>query len=215
VWGARPTALRRPSGGDIHLWQASLDGDEVLTLCRACLSADESSRADRFKHSVHRNRFIRARSILRHVLAEYLRGDADEIRFNFGPNGKPELADPTDGKRLHFNLSHSGGVALLGICDRAIGVDVERVCDIPDLIAVARQVFAPAIVEQLLCLPTADRSLQFFKRWTCQEAQLKADGLGLPALANRPADRETFLSRPAWSIDLFESDTRYVAACAR
>src|SRR5438552_660293 len=58
------------------------------------------------------------------LLAQYLGCPPALIALQRGPHGKPQLV----GEPLHFNLSHSGALALLAIArDVAVGVDVERV----------------------------------------------------------------------------------------
>ena len=211
-WAPAPAPLFRPGAGEIHLWKATLDGGKDPS-CDACLSSDEQARADRLRAPLHRDRFIRARAILRHVLAEHLRRDAREVCFQYGPHGKPGLVDPhlKRGDSLEFNLSHSGGMLLLGICDRPIGVDIECVSDFPELMSVARRVFSHAMVDDLESRPCSGRSRAFFEAWTHQEARLKASGLGLGALTNPPCVQAEIPICPAWSIAVAEN---YQAAVA-
>jgi len=61
------------------------------------------------------------------VLASYLGIDPQEVRFNTGLHGKPQLAADTT---LRFNLSHSGDLMLIAIThSREIGVDLEFMKD--------------------------------------------------------------------------------------
>jgi 4'-phosphopantetheinyl transferase len=81
---------------------------------------------------------------------------------------------------LQFNLSHTQGAVLLGICrGRAIGVDVERVRE--DLVPreIAGRFFSLAEQRALMNLPEAEQRHAFFRCWTRKEAFLKARGHGL------------------------------------
>jgi 4'-phosphopantetheinyl transferase len=198
----------------VQLWKTSLDDDrDDLRSCLARLSDDERSRADRYHNRVHRSRFIRARSMLRCVLADYLHADPAEIRFAYSQYGKPSLADSCGNHPLHFNLSHSGGTMLLAICDRPVGVDVEEVREFDDLMAVAKRTFSTEMLEELARSPRNDRTRRFFQLWTLQEARLKAHGLGLPALDDRNAQLTAALASAAWSVSIDEP-ANFIAAVA-
>lgn len=74
---------------------------------------------------------------------------------------------------LHFNLSHSGDLALIALAPVPVGVDLER--DTPaDAQALAQAWFTPAEQAQL-----AQGKDDFLTLWTAREAVLKAMGTGL------------------------------------
>ena len=74
---------------------------------------------------------------------------------------------------LHFNLSHSGNLALIALAPVPVGVDLES--DTPaDAHALAQAWFTPAEQAQLAC-----GEADFLTLWTAREAVLKAMGIGL------------------------------------
>ena len=82
-----------------------------------------------------------------------------------------------------FNVSHSGGIALLAfVRGREIGIDVEQVRSDFDLEAIARRFFSAHEQDQLFALAAETRIEAFFRCWTRKEAYIKAtgDGLSLP-----------------------------------
>jgi phosphopantetheinyl transferase len=95
------------------------------------------------------------------VLAGYLGTDPAAVELRRGANGKPFLAglwpgeEPASGSmpRLHFNLSHSGDLALIAVAEREVGVDVERIRPL--------------------------RSTAFYEGWARHEATVKCLGTGL------------------------------------
>jgi 4'-phosphopantetheinyl transferase len=130
-----------------------------------------------------RQRFTAGRAFLRFLHAQYLGTEPRRLRFSYGPNGKPALAD--DRSDLRFNLAHSGPLAVCALARGAeLGVDLERVRPIDDAGAVARSSFSPGEVERLESLPEAARLRAFYEAWTRKEAFLKALGDGLA----RPLD---------------------------
>jgi 4'-phosphopantetheinyl transferase len=164
----------------IHLWHASpQERLSLLPLLSNLLSADEAERRERFRFESDRQSFAFARGMLRTVLGAYLEADPRELRFRYSEHGKPSLDSsvPTD---LQFNLSHTQGAVLLGICRQgAIGVDVERVRE--DLIPrdIAARFFSLEEQQALMSLPEAEQREAFFRCWTRKEAFLKARGHGL------------------------------------
>jgi len=64
------TSKPRARGNVVHVWAASLDVDpESLANLLAVLAPDELERAERFHFTIHRNRFVAGRGLLRHLLA--------------------------------------------------------------------------------------------------------------------------------------------------
>jgi len=149
------------------------------------LSAEERERACRLERERDRVLFIRTRGLLRHVLAGHLEVGPREVAIDAGPGGKPRVGGAGGVGWPHFNVSHSGSVALIAVTGRhEVGVDVELVgADIPWR-EVARACFSPAEITSIERLPPARRRLAFFDCWVRKEAYLKGLGTGV----NRPTD---------------------------
>jgi len=167
--------------GEVQVWAVCLD-DLPEAALRIPLSADERKRGGRFHFEHDRRRFVTARGLLRVLLGRYLDVDPAGVRFAHGPRGKPFLAE---GDGLRFNLSHSGGLALLAFArDRELGVDVEQERPLPEAEDIARRYFSAREVAQLRRLRADERAAAFFRCWTRKEAFIKATGDGL----SRPLD---------------------------
>jgi 4'-phosphopantetheinyl transferase len=173
-----------PVRGMVDVWSASLEPPAPLEAhLWGCLSPDERERAERFVFPRDRQRFAAGRAFLRLLLAQYLGAEPRSLRFSYGPNGKPALAD--DRTNLHFNLAHSGPLAVCALArGPELGVDLEQVRPIEDAEAVARSSFSPGEVQRLEALPEPARLRAFYEAWTRKEAFLKALGDGLA----RPLD---------------------------
>ena len=84
------------------------------------------------------------------------------------------------GNELHFNLAHSGGLALYAFClEDAVGVDVEEERELSDALQISERFFSPAERETLKSLPEERRIPAFFRCWSRKEAFFKAVGEGL------------------------------------
>ena len=177
TWLAAPEAYEIKSN-EVHVWRFPLDTDE--SAFAPLLDETECERARRFRFAVHAKRFVVRHGRLRLLLGAYLGRSPASIRFTYGPQGKPELADPESDDVLRFNLSHSDGLVLLALSrGRRLGVDIERLR--PEMIdeKIPEQFFSPCEVAVLRALPEADQVVAFFNCWTRKEAYIKAIGLGL------------------------------------
>ncbi|HVU32194.1 MAG TPA: 4'-phosphopantetheinyl transferase superfamily protein [Opitutaceae bacterium] len=218
---AAAVMARRRTGGPedlwcrrrVDVWRAALDGvpDRLLAESEVLLSADERHRAAEFFFERDRRRFIVGRGILRLLLARYLDRPAADIRFRYGPNGKPALAE-TPPRPLHFNLAHSDAIAVYAFTGVGeVGVDVERVRELPDWEQIAATYFSRAENARLRAAPPDRRQQAFFEAWTRQEAWLKAVGVGLGGSPGGPTDT---VGEPGFSIHPLAIDEGYAGAVA-
>ena len=101
-----------------------------------------------------------------------------------GRRGRPQLAGID--ADLDFNVSHTGGVALIGLRrnngrDARIGVDVERADRVLGSDRLARKFLTSNERATLEDLEPGERRRAFLRYWTCKEAMSKATGDGLIA----------------------------------
>ncbi|MBA3661803.1 MAG: 4'-phosphopantetheinyl transferase superfamily protein [Gammaproteobacteria bacterium] len=161
----------------IHLWIIELDlTQEPVSEQFILLSTDEKARAERLKLAVHQEKFIRTRASLRLILSKYLGIPPHFLAFDYNPAGKPTLKK-TLHSSLHFNLSHSGGLAVIAIAqDSPLGIDLELM-KTPYPESIASRFFTPS--EQALLAVQTDRARAFYQVWSKKEALIKANGQGL------------------------------------
>jgi 4'-phosphopantetheinyl transferase len=179
-WAIGP---RRPRLGEreLHVWLVDLEqaGEDR----RRLLSEGELARGRAMASEGDRRRWTRARGALRALLGRYLGRDARAIELVAGPHGKPALAGAGE-RRLAFNLSHSGRLALVALARADVGVDVETVRRPIDEIALAARTFGPATAARLRALQRPARTQAFLREWTRHEAALKCLGGGLARAAS-------------------------------
>jgi len=87
--------------GEIHVWSVRLDppAEQVERLGRV-LSSDEWERANRFRFDKHRRQYVVGRGALRTLLAAYVGGRPEAVRFRYGHRGKPFLESPDPGESV-------------------------------------------------------------------------------------------------------------------
>jgi 4'-phosphopantetheinyl transferase len=168
----------------IALWVCDLERDPAeVDAFTTCLSGEERARAARFGSELLRNRWIVGRATLRHLLGSALGLDPADIRIARGRRGRPELGGP---RRLDFNVSHTDGIALIGIGHALsptarIGVDLERADRRVNADRLARKFLTEQEQATLSPLAADERRTQFLRLWTCKEAMSKATGDALSA----------------------------------
>ncbi len=166
---------------DVHVWSAALDQpqDHVRYLAET-LNEAERARAHAIVVARARQRFVAARGLLRQLLASYLHISPLEVQFAYGQWGKPEVVADLWDQPLHFNVTHSGGLALFAVTRLGkVGLDVEQIRRVSKSEHIVSRFFSPAEQAAIQALPEALREEAFFACWTRKEAFIKATGVGL------------------------------------
>jgi 4'-phosphopantetheinyl transferase len=146
----------------------------------ALLSSDELARTSTYRFDDPRRRFVIARGALRKLLGKYLDASPTAIEIGADQNQKPYLLDKHSKSGLHFNVSHSGNLAVIAFAkDCEVGVDVEELREVSHLEQIARRFFHPLEISTVLSAPEPDRNLAFLRCWTGKEAILKGLGTGI------------------------------------
>ncbi|MCI0600851.1 MAG: 4'-phosphopantetheinyl transferase superfamily protein [Beijerinckiaceae bacterium] len=170
--------LTLSGGADAELWLAGpASPSGVPAAWWTTLSPDEQERANRFFRAEDRALFSMTRAMLRYLLSQATGKAALEIEFTEGPFGKPYHSGSGG---PHFNVSHSGCYALIGLSwSRQIGVDIERMRGTGDELSLARRFFSDAEYRALKGQEKDAMLVSFYNIWTCKEAVLKACGRGI------------------------------------
>jgi 4'-phosphopantetheinyl transferase len=210
----------------LHVWVVRLEvASPLFDELERTLSADEIARADKFYFERDRRSFVAARGILRATIANYIETTPSALRFSYNEFGKPRLEGSKKFCDLSFNVSHSGGLALIAIAlSRDVGVDIEVINESVRTEEVAKHFFSASEVAALARLPQSLRTAGFFNCWTRKEAYIKARGRGLsipldsfdvtlipgePAALIRSDDA---LDLSNWKIENLQIDSGYAGA---
>jgi 4'-phosphopantetheinyl transferase len=166
---------------EAHVWRIFLDDAATLALCRdSWLTPEEKRRADSFRFSRDRQRFVIRRGIARVILSRYLDLGPRHVRFRSLANGKPVLAEEIRESDFTFNWSHSDGMAhYVVVRGQRPAVDLERRRPDVEYLQIAESFFAPGEVATLRALAGDLQMNVFFTLWTCKEAWVKAAEVGL------------------------------------
>jgi 4'-phosphopantetheinyl transferase len=160
----------------VQIFLFDMDADRVPDgELNKLLAPDEMDRARQFRFGYLTRRYRVGRARLRLILGEQTGLDPSAIEFSLGPLGKPMLADGPS-----FNVSHSGGLLMIGIApDGNLGVDIEIAKPKQDLLELAEYCFSSEELRDILKLQGDEQRSAFYRIWTRKEAVVKADGGGL------------------------------------
>jgi 4'-phosphopantetheinyl transferase len=171
----------------VHIWAVDLDlwnvpQGEALQM----LPEYEKMKSERFRHDLLKTRYIKGRYALRLLLGMYLGTGFYHREFHINTYGKPSLKNTPDQEAIQFNLSHSDNACVCVFRQHGdIGVDVEKIKDLPDMDGIVERFFSPLEKEKLLALTESARKKSFFQYWARKEALLKAMGRGLAFPLNK------------------------------
>jgi 4'-phosphopantetheinyl transferase len=171
----------RLDGDEVHVWHLALgDLSSDTALFKESLSADELERASRFRFEKHRAQFVLTRGTLRSLLGSYLGVSPREISFQYSKHNKPSLTEAANLRNIHFNVSHTEGMAIFGFTLAGrIGVDIESLRTDFHAEEIAERFFSASERSALREIPPPARYESFFRIWTRKEAYIKALGEGL------------------------------------
>lgn len=181
-----PTIPPRLPSGRVHVWVLDLSTLTPATLQPHLhiLSTEEQSK--KMASPVREHAFLATRVLMRNVLASYGDLTPAALQFSTQPSGKPFLVNGA----LHFNLSHSGSYAVLGVSrDIPLGVDVEIIRHRASLMDISARFFHADEIAQLQSLNSEDQTRYFFSVWTLKEAFYKGLGTGLATGLDKTAFR--------------------------
>lgn len=152
----------------IELWAARLERplepEEILRLL-PLLPPERQERLLRLRPE-KRGEPLCAWLLLRLALRES-RGWRELPAVALTESGKPWFPDHLE---VQFNLSHTNGAVLVGLSEKPVGVDIERIRPV-----------SPRLLEQM----EAHGETDFFRTWVRREACVKLSGQGVGAMLHR------------------------------
>jgi 4'-phosphopantetheinyl transferase len=172
-------AIAPPLADELILWFGEPGTGDWPNL-RNYLSQAERARASSFRFEADGWSFAAAHASLRVLLGQMVACAPHALRFATGANGKPSLDRDYHSVAVQFSISHTRRCVAIAIAGSAVGIDVEQRRLPPDLMAIARTVFAGEACDALAaCSSQAARIALFYRHWTLGEAFSKATGEGV------------------------------------
>jgi len=144
------------------------------------LSPDERAQHGRFRFTQHKHTYLVSHALVRLALSHLTEVDPAKFSFTTNAYGKPFITTPIQHQTLHFNLSHTEGLAAIAISRHtALGIDVENKDRQILTQSIAEQFFAPEECHAVAQASEHERSTKMLEFWTLKESYIKAVGMGL------------------------------------
>ena len=147
------------------------------------MSEEKKRRVDKFRFDDDKKRTVAGEMLIRRALEQMCKRAQEDIVIKEYDNGKPYI----ENSDTQFNISHSNDLVVCAVCDRRVGIDVEKIRAIN--LSVAKRVCSEKELEFIFGrIPMqSDFSLcddeeilkRFFELWTKKEAYAKCTGKGL------------------------------------
>lgn len=194
------------STNEIHLWYVydeNINDPEILSNYFELLNKDELLQQKRFYFEKHRHQYLITRAMVRTILSLYENSiTPTNWSFTFNDFGKPSINNDSLTIPLCFNVSHTNKLVTMAVTlDQEIGIDIEYLPRLENILDIAHNYFSPIELEQLYQLPLEKQRDRFFELWTLKEAYIKACGMGLSI----PLDHFSFIFSKEGKIK-FESN---------
>jgi 4'-phosphopantetheinyl transferase len=170
------------------------------------LSPEERAQHGRFRFDHHRHTYLVSHALVRSALSLITQVEPAKFSFKSNAYGKPFIAAPSQQQTLHFNLSHTEGLAAVAISRHMmLGIDVEKKNRQILTQSLAEQFFAPEECQTVAQATEHERSTKMLEFWTLKESYIKAVGMGLSI----PLDSFAFeLATPTQAARLTRLDTQ-------
>ena len=145
--------------------------DDYPDSIESLLSADRREKILRLRSPEKKKASAIAYLLLRLALSETY-GINETVEFNYADKGKPLLKKYP---HIHFNLSHSKTVVACAISNNEVGVDVQYITPVTDLLA--KRVLTGQEYDEFKSSLIPDE--YFCEIWTIKESYLKLIGKGI------------------------------------
>jgi 4'-phosphopantetheinyl transferase len=167
----------------LSLWLLDVEANLERSVDPSVLDDGERRHADALETPHLRERYQLAHAALRHLLGQAMGLPPQDVRIVRqacprcgAAGGRPVLPNPT--RPLHFSMSSSEHLVLLGLASVAVGVDVEKVPSLRAVDEAGEQLHPTERAELRSSAPEA-RQAVFTRLWSRKEAYLKGIGVGL------------------------------------
>jgi 4'-phosphopantetheinyl transferase len=167
------------AGGDISVACSVDKGTFSNADLEALLSHDELNKACSLTDPLELRHFLFRRGFQRVFLKAFLKfaGQPQHLEL-LHQQDRPTVCLNAPGCKLTFSSSAGASLAAAS-ANFEVGVDIERIRPIENVVALARRFFTEVEASLIEALPTHRQNIAFLKHWTAKEAGLKAMGRGI------------------------------------
>jgi phosphopantetheinyl transferase len=199
------------------VWLFDRASEAFLALADAGpVTAEARAKADRLRAPGMAAFMLARRAATRRVLGCYLGREGASVRVVTLPGGKPtQVPERGDRWSLAYSAADSQDLFCLAIgTARSLGVDVERVRDVPRALPIAMRWFSGEESAFLRSVPADAFSGEFLRLWTAKEALAKRHSAGLRLMKGDDDGLDVHWEAAKGHLVHFEPRASYVACLA-
>lgn len=117
------------------------------------------------------------KSLATALLLEYAlkKEGINSFKIRYEKKGKPYL----EGEDVYFNISHSGDYVVCAVCDKEVGIDIQKIEKNKDFLKLARRFFTKEEALEIESVDEERRPEVFTTLWSIKESYVKYTGIGL------------------------------------
>lgn len=196
------------------VWLFDRSSEAFLALAEAGPVTDEDrAKADRVRTPGMGAFMLARRAATRRVLGHYLGRDCGSVRVVTLPGGKPtHVPERGDRWSLAYSAADSEDLFCLAIgTANSLGVDVERVRDVPRALPIAMRWFSGDESAFLRSVPDDAFSREFLRLWTAKESLAKRHSAGLRLMKGDDDGLDVHWEAAKGHLVHFEPRAAYVA----
>lgn len=134
------------------------------------LSDEDKNRMQSLKKESDQNNYRVTHSLINYIYSYLLKCSVVTLPYRLGRYKKPYIRN---GFNYHFNISHSGNCAIVGLLNNELGVDIEYYDEQLDFVSITNGLFSTKDKQYI----QRERK-NFFRLWVAKEAYLKFKGTG-------------------------------------
>ncbi len=149
-----------------------MEYDKLMNL----LPSAKQTQIHKFRFDIDKKLSLLSDVFVRYFVCTVLNFNNAELSFSKNIFGKPYLTKCSD---FHYNISHTRNAIAIGISEKPIGVDIEKIRS-TDL-KIAERFFCKSEVDYIFSKEDEQEKL-FYEIWTRKEAYIKFLGKGLSML---------------------------------
>ena len=136
-------------------------------------SEEKQKKINKFRFDVDKSLSLYPDILVRFLACKELNISNDALQFGINKYGKPYLTNYPD---FYYNISHTRNAIIVGISNKEIGVDVERIKAFDSKIA--ERFFSVNEINYIRSI-SSNQDVRFYEIWTKKEAYTKWIGKGL------------------------------------
>jgi len=164
-------------------WVRSPLDPAVFCEWHSWLTWEERLRVSGYRRREDQHLFVARRGLARECIAREFSLEPQSIRLVSQPSGKltwdtNDFYDVTTA--IDLSVSRTSEAAAVVVCrTHDVGIDIERVADLPEIETLAFQNLHSVELDFWRSLPESSRLNSYYRLWVVKEAYVKALGIGL------------------------------------